>query len=474
MDNASIEITPEETTFTVLDPRDGSEVATVQSASREQVSIALSLARSVQGEWAATDPASRGTMLRDAADRLRKNADRLAELNTRETGKPKDEALGGIMAGVATLEQYAELGPTHRGHSLRGSVMAADYTISEPRGVAVLLTPWNDPVAVASGLIGAALVTGNTVVHKPSERCPTLGSALGEILSPAFPDGVFTTLTGGPEVGTMLTMEDGVDVFAHVGSSATGGRIARAAVLGGAYVIRENGGNDPLLVDDDVDPAWAAAQAALGSFANSGQICTSVERIYVHRNIAESFCNALVEEARQRNRDGIAPLVDTRLRDSVHEQVEHAVQAGARLLEGGAVPDGRGAHYPATVLADCTSSMEIMTEETFGPVAPVTVVDSFEEGLELAVAGRYGLAATVLTAGIEHAHKAVAALPAGTVKINAVFGGAPGGAAQPRKDSGHGFGYGPELLDEFTRVKVVHVGIPETPSGRRVDSGEQP
>lgn len=462
MTNSSRALTPAETTFTVYDPRDGSEVATVESASREQVSIALSLARSVQSEWAGTDPADRGSMLRDAADRLRKSADRLAELNSRETGKPTDEALGGVMAGVATLEQYAELGPVHRGLSLRGSVLAADYTVSEPRGVAVLLTPWNDPVAVAAGLIGAALVTGNTVVHKPSERCPTLGSALGDVLSPAFPDGVFTTLTGGPEVGTMLTMEDGVDVFAHVGSSATGGRIARAAVLTGAHVIRENGGNDPLLVDEDVDPVWAAGQAALGAFANSGQICTSVERIYVHRNIAESFCQALVEEARKRNRDGIAPLVDRRLRGFVHEQVQHAQQAGARVLEGGSVPDSLGAHYPATVLTDCTDGMEIMNEETFGPVAPVRVVDSFDEGLKLAAGGRYGLAATVLTAGIKHAHKAIAALPAGTVKINAVFGGAPGGAAQPRKDSGHGFGYGPELLDEFTRVKVVHVGIPET------------
>lgn len=460
MTNGTTDITPEHTTFTVYDPRDGSIVATVQSASREQVSIAISLARSAHAEWAATSPADRCSMLRTAADLLRADAQKLAELNGRETGKPTDEALAGIMAGVSTLEQYAELGPVHRGLSLRGSVLAADYTVREPRGVAVLLTPWNDPVAVAAGLIGAALVTGNTVVHKPSERCPSLGFALGETLSQAFPDGVFTTLTGGPEVGTMLTMADGIDVFAHVGSSATGGRIARAAVLNGAHVIRENGGNDPLLVDEDVDPGWAAGQAALGAFANSGQICTAVERIYVHRNIADSFCEALAEEARKRNRDGIAPLVDRVLRESVDEQVRQAQQSGARVLEGGSVPDGAGAHYPATVLTDCTDSMEIMSEETFGPIAPVKIVDSFIEGLTLAASGRYGLAATVLTAGIEHAHQAIAALPVGTVKINAVFGGAPGGSAQPRKDSGAGFGYGPELLDEFTRVKVVHIGIP--------------
>jgi acyl-CoA reductase-like NAD-dependent aldehyde dehydrogenase len=371
-----------------------------------------------------------------------------------------EEALAGIAAGVSTLEQYAELGPVHRGHSLRGNRLASDYTVAEPRGVAVILTPWNDPVAVACGLIGAALVTGNTVVHKPSERCPRLGEALGEVLAPAFPPGVMLTVTGGPHVGELLATA-GVDVIAHVGSSASGARIASVAVSSGAHVIRENGGNDPLLVDGDVDPAWAAGQAAIGAFSNSGQICTSVERIYVHEAIAAEFCAALEAEAALRNSNGtVAPLVDTRLRESVHAQVAQAVELGAHAVEGGAVPDGPGAFYPATVLLGCRDTMQVMTEETFGPVAPVQVVPSFDAGLRLACSGRYGLAATVLTGNIAHVQQAIAALPVGTVKVNEVFGGAPGGSAQPRGESGHGFGYGPELLDEFTRVKVVHVAAP--------------
>ncbi|MFD1214837.1 aldehyde dehydrogenase family protein, partial [Arthrobacter sp. GCM10027362] len=388
----------------------------------------------------------------------------LAVLNSRETGRPQAQALAGVEAGIATLEQYAELGPLHRGVSLRGSVLASDYTLRQPRGVAALLTPWNDPVAVAAGLLGAALVTGNTVVHKPSERCPHVGLLLGEALDQVFPPGVLATLSGGPEVGRQLTAA-GVDVLAHVGSSATGSAIARAAVGTGAHVIRENGGNDPLLVDQDVDPVWAAGQAALGAFSNSGQICTAVERIYVHRAVAGPFCDALAEEARRWNREGLlGPLVDTRMRDTVHAQVAHALGLGAIAAEGGSIPDGPGAHYPATVLLDCTEQMEIMTEETFGPVAPVKVVDSFAEGLALAAGGRYGLAATVLTGSIAHAQQAAAALPVGTVKINAVFGGAPGGSAQPRGDSGRGFGYGPELLDEFSLVKVVH--LEPLPEGR--------
>jgi betaine-aldehyde dehydrogenase len=283
---------------------------------------------------------------------------------------------------------------------------------------------------------------------------------LGEVLATAFPPGVLSTLSGGAGVGALLA-EAAVDVIAHVGSSASGARIARVAAESGVHVIRENGGNDPLVVDRDVDPAWAAEQAAIGAFSNSGQICTAVERIYVHQAIAAEFCAALEAEAALRNHNAsVAPLVDTRLRDIVHAQVSEALEQGARAVEGGAVPEGPGAFYPATVLLNCTDAMQVMTEETFGPVAAVRTVPTFDDGLQLAGSGRYGLAATVLTGSIAHVQKAVAALPVGTVKINEVFGGAPGGSAQPRGASGEGFGYGPELLDEFTRVKVVHVAAP--------------
>lgn len=448
--------------ITILSPHDGSPIGTWACASGDEVREAVTTARSAARDWARTTPEERGSVLRSAADALAQHAEELAELNTRETGKLPAEALGGVRAGIGTLHQYAELGPVHRGHSLRGSVLAADWTVAEPRGVVVALTPWNDPVAVAAGLLGAAIVTGNTVVHKPSERCPHTGVRLGEILAGVLPEGVLVTVTGGPETGRLLTALPDVDMFAHVGSTATGNAIARAAVETGAHVIRENGGNDALVIDDDVDPAWAAEQAAIGAFTNAGQICTSVERIYVHRAIAEPFLAALTAQARRRNGDPelLAPLVDRRLRETVHQHVTEALHAGAVALEGGAVPDGPGSSYPATVLRDCIDGMVVMREETFGPVAPVRVVDSFEEGLRLAAADRFGLAASVLTGRIGHAQQAVAELPVGMLKVNNVFGGAPGGAAQPRRDSGAGFGYGPELLDEMTEVKVVHVEMP--------------
>lgn len=446
--------------LTIRNPRSGEVLWTVAEAGPEDVASAVETARSAAANWHSTAPAERGAALRTAAAALKAAAQELAAINASETGRPVEEALAGIGAGISTLEQYAELGPVHRGHSLRGNRFASDYTVAEPRGIAVLLTPWNDPVAVACGLIGAALVTGNTVVHKPSERCPRLGEVLGEVLAPAFPPGVFQTVSGGPNVGALFA-QSGVDVIAHVGSSAAGARIARAGALTGAHVIRENGGNDPLLVDRGVDPVWAAQQAAIGAFSNSGQICTAVERIYVHKAIAQEFCTALEAEAALRNSNGsVAPLVDQRMRDAVHAQVSTAVDLGAQPVEGGVLPEGPGSFYPATVLLGCTDRMDIMTEETFGPVAPVQVVESFDDGLRLACSGRYGLAATVLSTNIANIQQAVAALPVGTVKVNEVFGGAPGGAAQPRGESGAGFGYGPELLDEFSRVKVVHIAAP--------------
>jgi acyl-CoA reductase-like NAD-dependent aldehyde dehydrogenase len=238
-------------------------------------------------------------------------------------------------------------------------------------------------------------------------------------------------------------------------------------------VIRENGGNDAIIVDADVDPAWAAAQTALGAFANTGQICTSVERVYVHRDVADAFVEALVAESTARTAAPAAeygPLVDERLRSLVQHHVDDAVARGAVIRTGGVVPEGPGTFYPATVLTGVPDDALALTEETFGPIAPVRVVDSFDEGLQLAAGDRYGLAATVLTDDTGRALRAAATLPVGTVKVNAVFGGAPGGSAEPRGASGSGFGYGPHLLDEMTTTTVVHL---EAATGRAAGTGRQ-
>ncbi|WP_433392567.1 aldehyde dehydrogenase family protein [Micromonospora sp. KLBMP9576] len=450
----------------VRDPADGSPVSSAPVATADEVGKAVEAARGVAAQWAATAPADRAAALHRAADAVAAAVDDLARATTAEMGKPLPDARGGVEAGVGTLRQYAELAPVRGGRTLHGATDALDFMTPQPRGVVAAITPWNDPVAVSCGLLGAALVTGNVVLHKPSERAPATGWLLAKALDSALPPGVLSLLTGGPETGAALAAQE-VDVVAHVGATATGRAIAAAAARTGAKVLLENGGSDPLVVDGDVDPLWAAGQAALGAFANAGQICVAVERIYVHRDVAEDFTQALAERAEALRvgpggdpRTELGPLVDRRHRDHVHGQVTAAVAQGARLRTGGTLPDGPGAFYPATVLADCRHDMTVVREETFGPVAAIVTVDSFSEALRCAADSPYGLAATVLTASMSHAQRAWRELPVGAVKVNAVFGGAPGGAAHPRRGSGHGYGYGPELLDEFTATKAVHLEAP--------------
>lgn len=445
--------------ISVLDPRTGDKVAQVPITEPSDCDDAVRRAADAGAAWARTAPAERAQAIAAAAADVRGAADELAELNERETGKLRDDARGGVDAGVGTLLQYAQLGPLHRGRSLQGDWSATDLMVPQPRGVVAVLTPWNDPVAVAAGLLGAALVTGNTVVHKPSERCPRTGRRFAELLAARLPEGVLEIVDGDGTVGARLAEAQRVDVVAHVGSSAAGREIARACAERGAKALLENGGNDALIVDADVDPRWAAGQAALGAFANAGQICVSVERIYVVQPIAEAFVDALVDEAAAWA-DRIGPLVDQRHRDQVHAHVEDAVRRGAHVLAGGEPRPGPGSFYPPTVLTDCAPDMLVMSEETFGPIAPVRMVPDFAAALAEAADDRFGLAATVLTADMARAQEAWRGLPVGTVKINNVFGGGPGGASEPRRASGTGFGFGPELLDEMTTMKVVHLSPP--------------
>jgi acyl-CoA reductase-like NAD-dependent aldehyde dehydrogenase len=451
----------------VRDPATGEPFTTMAPATDAEVDEAVATARTAGRTWQRTSPSDRAAFVRAAARRVRECDDELTALTTSEMGRPTDLGRGGVEAGASTMEQYAELGPLHRGRSLQGGWDAVDLMVPQARGVVACCTPWNDPVAVPAGLLAAALVTGNTVVFKPSERTPLTGERLAQTLLEELPEGVLTLVHGDAATGAALSGHPGVDVVCHVGSTATGRAIAAAAARTGAKTLLENGGNDPMIVDAGVDPVWAAQQAALGGFINSGQLCTAVERVYVHESLAQAFVDALLRQARSLVMGAgaapgttLGPLVDERARTSVHEQVQQALESGATAATGGTLPDGPGSFYPATVLTGVTPQMTVMREETFGPVVPVMVVGSFDEALALACAGPYGLAATVLTPSMSNAQRAWRELPVGTVKVNAVFGGAPGGAAHPRGASGEGLGYGPELLDELTVTKVVHLGQP--------------
>ncbi|WP_207955970.1 aldehyde dehydrogenase family protein [Rubrobacter marinus] len=450
----------------VTNPSNGDQIGSIPVGTEEDAARAVAAARAALPVWSRTPAAERAVLVKEAARKMRGHAREIAELVTLEMGKTVDDALGGVEAGIGTLEQYAELGPLHRGQSLNGNYEAADMMVHEPHGVAAVVVPWNDPIAIACGYIGAALVTGNTVVYKPSEKTPLSAVWLATMFD-GLPAGVLNLLLGDERVGRPLVAHEDVDLVLFTGSVPVGREILGIAGQGLKKAVVELGGKDPMIVDRGVEPAWAAGEAAVGCFANAGQICTSVERIYVHEEVAEEFLKNLTARAETlRVGDGfdpdseMGPIVDEGQRGLIHRHVTEAVEAGATLLSGGELPDGPGSFYPPTVLTGVRAGMSVVDEETFGPVAAVEVVRSFDEALEKANETVYGLAAAVLTPDGANAQRAWRELRAGTVKINAVFGGAPGGAASPKKASGLGFGYGPELLDEVTTTKVVHHTAP--------------
>jgi succinate-semialdehyde dehydrogenase/glutarate-semialdehyde dehydrogenase len=441
-------------TIAVVDPRTGEAFDEIPAGSAEAVDAAVAAARDAFPGWSRTQAGERAGMLKAVARAVREHAGELAELSARENGKPLNQSHEGVLAGAGAIEQYAELGPLHRGRSLHGAWEATDAMVPEPYGVAALLVPWNDPMAIAGQNLAALLVTGNTVVFKPSEKTPLSGARLAELFAAELPPGVVELLQGDGRAGAPLVEHPDVSLVVHTGSVATGRWIAETCGRHLKKAVLELGGKDAFVVDAGIDPAWAAAQAASGSFMNAGQVCVAAERIYVHEEVAEAFLDALVGEA---ERTEIGPLVDERQRELVARHVEEARAAGAEVRCGGEPDDGPGFFYPPTVVRVGEEEVALMRDETFGPVAAVQVVPSFDAALEKANASPYGLAATVLTPSLEHAQRAWRELRAGTVKINSMWGGAPGGAAEPRGVSGIGSGYGPELLDEVTRTKVIHV-----------------
>lgn len=448
-------------------PVDGSPAGSVTAADDDEVAAAVTGAAAAFDAWRHTPPAERAACLTAAAATIREHAEQLGAALTADTGRLLRTSVESATVAADLLTEAATTGLGPAGRTLAGAPAALDVVRREPHGVVAVLTPWNDPLPAAAGLLAAALVTGNTVVHKPSERSPHAGWLLGRLVAEQLPAGVLQVLVGDGSTGAALVADPRVALVAHIGSSATGRAIAAVAGARGARLLLENGGKDALVVDEDVDPAWAAAQIALGAFTNTGQLCTSVERVYVHERVADAVLDELVRLADAQTMgapddDGteLGPLVDELQLAVVAAHVDAAVAAGARCLAGGRRLDRPGAWYPATVLDSCSEEMDVLATETFGPVAAVRRAPDFDTALAWAGSGRYGLAATVLTGSLEHALRAADRLDVGTVKVNAVFGGAPGGSADPRRDSGQGAGYGPDLLAAMTRLKTVHLEAP--------------
>jgi acyl-CoA reductase-like NAD-dependent aldehyde dehydrogenase len=329
-----------------------------------------------------------------------------------------------------------------------------------------VITPWNFPLSMPEAMFGPALLAGNTVVRKPSEVTPLSGALLHRLIAESLPAGVIELVQGADEVGKSLVAAD-VQMVAFVGSQAVGRSIMQTAGRDLKRLVLELGGKDPMVVLEDADLERAAEFAVNGSFRNAGQVCVSVERIYVHEAVADAFEAKVVERAKAyrvgpgtREDVDMGPMATPAQRDHVLGQLEDARRRGARILAGGHAIPGPGNFMEPTVAASVTDDMALMREETFGPVAAIQRVRDAEEAIAKANATSFGLGATLWCGDPARARTLAARLDAGMVGINRSIGGAPGTPWVGAKQSGFGFIGSPEGIRQFTQTRKISYEVP--------------
>lgn len=457
-------------TIDCINPATLEKIGQVPEWSDEMVAAAIRRAKDVQPAWAALGFRGRALYLERVQGLLSARAEALARTITLNNGKPLPESLSSDIIPVLYLLRYflkqgekllrpepVNLGPWRLARR-------QSYLLRVPRGVVAVIAPWNFPLSIPVGGVVMALLAGNTVLLKPSRSTALVGEAIRQVFADAgLPGGVFTVVQGS---GSALARGP-VNFIAFTGSVATGKEIMRTAAERLTPVMLELGGKDPMLVLEDADVGVAAHSAVWGAFTNSGQVCASVERVYVHESIAEEFTRKVVEETR-RLRQGpglepgtdVGPMTGREQFEIVADQVEDAKRRGAKVLTGGGRnPDFPGYFYRPTVLAGVDHSFKIMQEETFGPVLPIMTFQTDEEAIALANDSRYGLNAYVFTTDLERGKRIAARLEAGTVMVNDnlmthAIAETPWGGI---KDSGIGRTHGKYGLWDFTEMRHVHV-----------------
>ena len=458
-------------TFEVANPYDGSLLAKVEQASQADVDRAVTAAQAGQRHWAAMTGMERGRILQRAVALLRECNDELAELETRNTGKPLSETTSvDIATGADVLEYYAGLAPAIEGTQIPLRETSFVYTRREPLGVIAAIGAWNYPLQIACWKAAPALAAGNAVVFKPSEVTPLSVMRLAEIFTQAgLPDGVFNVVHGDGQVGQMLTQHEGIAKVSFTGEVGTGKQVMAAA--GGSTlkgVTMELGGKSPLIVFADADLDRAADAAMMANFYSSGQVCTNGTRVFVAREVKSAFEEKIIERvARIRAGDPLdpnvnfGPLVSFEHQAKVLSYIELGKEEGARILAGGDAWNqgdfAAGAWAAPTVFTNCRDDMRIVREEIFGPVMAILDFDDEEELIRRANDTYYGLAAGVFTKDLARAHRTIHRLEAGICWIN-TWGESP--AEMPvggYKQSGVGRENGIETLAHYTQTKSVQV-----------------
>jgi aminomuconate-semialdehyde/2-hydroxymuconate-6-semialdehyde dehydrogenase len=417
-------------TFEDISPIDESVIARVARGGAAEVDAAVHAAQRAFAGWAATDPKDRAAVLHAIADGIDARREELAQVETVDNGSLLRSHRRGVMPRVAAnFRFFADhlLTLEHHQPDVREHRQQVSW---DPAGVAAIITPWNAPLMLATWRIAPALAAGDTVVAKPPEWAPLTASLLADITAEAgLPPGVLNVVQGiGAEAGAALAAHPGIRRMSFTGSVPTAGAIAAATAPNVVPLSFELGGKSPLLVFADADFDLAVS-LAVEQFDNAGQVCLGAFRVLVEDSIAERFVAAVVERSaavrqgdpREEATD-IGVLVSRQHLERVDGFVQRAVADGARvLLGGGPNTDLGGLYYRPTILAGAAADSEIVTEEVFGPVLTVQTFSGEQQGVQLANATRFGLAATLVTGDRERAERVSSALHAGTVWVNCFF-----------------------------------------------------
>jgi betaine-aldehyde dehydrogenase len=458
--------------FTTINPATGEVLAELRIDGPAEVAAAVARAQPAQRRWAALTGAERGRILRRAADLLRAHNEELAELETRDTGKPIQETrVVDVISGAECFEYYAGIAAQLSGEHIALGEQAFGYTRREPLGVVAGIGAWNYPLQIACWKSAPALACGNAMIFKPAELTPLTAVRLRDILAEAgLPEGVFQVVQGFADTGRLLTAHPDIRKVSLTGEVGTGKAVMADAAATLKQVTLELGGKSPLIVFDDAQLDNAVSGALLANFYSAGEVCSNGTRVFVHRAVMKPFLERLQARVRaMRIGDPLDPatqvgaLISQEHMNKVLGYIARGKAEGARLLIGGQrVTTGdlaNGAFVAPTVFAGCRDDMAIVREEIFGPVMAVLEFEDEEEVIARANGTPFGLSAGVFTSDLRRAHRVIARLEAGTCWINHYnitpielpFGGV--------KLSGLGRENGKAAVEHYTQLKSVYVAL---------------
>jgi succinate-semialdehyde dehydrogenase/glutarate-semialdehyde dehydrogenase len=457
-------------TLAVEDPSTGETLTEVADATADDAVAALDAAVAVQEEWAQHPPRERGEILRRTFEAMTERADELAVLMTLEMGKPLAESKAEIAYASEFLRWFSEEAVRIEGrYATAPNGTSRLITMKQPVGPCYAITPWNFPAAMGTRKIGPAVAAGCTMVIKPAQQTPLSMLALARIMEECgLPPGVLNVITASSssEVSEPIINDPRLRKLTFTGSTEVGRLLVEQSAKGLLRTSMELGGNAPFLVFGDADVDAAVEGAVIAKMRNIGEACTAANRFHVADRVADEFATKLAEKlgamkvGRGTEDDvTVGPLIDGTQRGKVAELVEDATGKGAQVLVGGRERDGAGYFYEPTVLGGVTGDARLLSEEIFGPVAPVIGFDDEDAAIAAANDTEYGLVAYVYTRDVKRAFRVCERLDTGMVGLNQGLVSNPAAPFGGVKASGFGREGGPEGIDEYLSIKYVAMAL---------------